>query len=266
MSDGCACRAGCPACWEMPLGFTPSDFEFTGPIPPPNQRPSGPLPPIHTKLTTARAIYWHRKLFCDYITLYVKSLPYGAVTVLQVEKAESVAYLYHLFLSNCPYGINEAGCALYIPHSRGCFSIDNTFLPASDLANELDTGREPLTSYNLRMAPSRVLLLHVQTLHLEHSQGSMNEYIRLTLNRPLTPGYGVIYELNHIPARWDDDPVQQALLHVVDEQLDNLHRYTELRANFRPPGASKKGMVREDPLKMTRLQRLRDERKHEVHK
>jgi hypothetical protein len=258
------------------VGFTAADFEFRGPETHSmagrvaddgngSGNGPGPLPPIHTKLTTERALYWHRKMHCDYVTVVVKSLPYGGITVLTLEKGETVAYLYHLFLSNSAYGDRDA--ALYIPHSRGCFSVDNTFLPASDLANEVDTGREPLTSYNLKDKGDRVLLLHVQTKSIEHSLSLMGEYIRLTLAKPLPPAYRVVYELNDLPPRWDDDAIQRGLTFVVEEQLANMQHYRELiESNARVPPASRKGTVTQDTVKMLRLTRLRKARKHEADK
>jgi hypothetical protein len=240
----------------MPVGFSGIDFEFTG-----NNTPEERAPPIHTRMTTERAIFWHRKLFCEYITFYIKSLPYGEVTVVRMEKSDTVSYLYQQFAANSKHGVEDAW--LYIPHMKGCFSLDNSFFPASDLCNELDCGQQLLSSYHLTSNGSKVFVFHLTINHLEHSLGNMVQYIRMTLSVPIPPDYRVLFEYNFLPEKFQDDPLQDGLLSAVEVQLENQARWRALRAKQQKISInSKKGTINPHAKGLEDLLRKRQAARH----
>lgn len=259
----CPLALGCPNCWSYPSGFQSDNFEYNGQ--PLNDR----YPPFHTRLTTERAIYWYRKQQCRYLTLVVKSLPYGEVTVLQVDVHDPISHLYHLHRINSKHG-NEP-CSLYIPHTKGVFALDNTFIPASDLCNEVDTGQEPLTHYNLGNLPagSRLVVLHLTIEHEEHILGNIAQYLAMTMHVHLPPGWRIRYEYDYLPSTYLDDPIQQYLTHIIDMQIENARKVKENPSLMEPPQDkhNKKGTVMEVSDEMRQdMQQRRVERMHEMDK
>jgi len=129
--------------------------------------------------------------------------------------------------------------------------VDRIFIPASDLCNEFDTGREKLSSYNIgkdvttttttisddgdRISSSTtttantipLVLLHLTITSQEHLLGNIREYLRVTLTFPLPPQWRIQYELDDIPEYYHNDPIQEALVSSMETQLSNARRVKE---------------------------------------
>ena len=106
-------------------------------------------PPLHTCLTTNKAIKLYRACFRSYCTFNVKTVPAGPVCSVVLDMETSTVYeLYERFRANARDG-DEAFVHLYLPTEGGIFSLCNQDDQETDLQRANVNAFEPLSSYHI---------------------------------------------------------------------------------------------------------------------
>jgi hypothetical protein len=95
----------------------------------------------------------------SFVSIYIKSVPCGAVVLLQCGSHWSVAQLYSAFRSASAYGTRREAY-LYLPTLVGALSLDNEDTPETDLSLGVHTALLTLSCYGLTANRSSVCLLH----------------------------------------------------------------------------------------------------------
>jgi hypothetical protein len=95
----------------------------------------------------------------SFVNVYVKSVPCGAVVLLQCGSHWTVAQLYRAFRSASAYGTRREAY-LYLPTLVGALSLDNEDTPETDLSLGVHTALLTLSCYGLSANRSSVCLLH----------------------------------------------------------------------------------------------------------
>ena len=235
-------KAGCPNCWNFPGDFQLADYAYEGPkkegakqndTDSEDEDDDEKKPEIHTNLTTMSAVRLYRQVNQSIITIYVKTVPCGAIVRMKCERSWTVGDLYEIFRSSSMYG-STRDCFLFLPTETGVFSLDNEDLPETDTTNAVTTGRVPLSRYNMTKNGSIITLLHFQFFSGLTTSINIKSYLDQNLNLLKMPITTVSPFVDGIPKQMPGtDAVQMQLVNLIKKTIvtDTRIRTEDLNAD-----------------------------------
>jgi len=211
-------KPGCPMCWTFPDEQKPEDYAYEGPIMSDKIKRLMECKPLHTRLTTPKAVSIYRRGHHDFLKFSIKSVPCGPVVKIAIEKGASIAYLHSVFRANSSNGCEDAAI-LFMPCMEGLYSLDNEDIPETDTLNGLHTCDETLEAYSLKTGGSRVTLLHFQFFSSLTTTINIRHFIQSNIILERQPSTTIIRHLTNIPEDLPgDDLVQGKLCDLLDRQ------------------------------------------------
>lgn len=137
----------------------------------------------NVRLISCADIDLYRRTKATYTTIYIKSLPTGEVTRLQMETSRTVRDLYFLYRSNAR---REVACLpdfwLLMPLMSGLMCLDDTRQIQDEMNCAFEPGTLTLEQYGMNKKDGEICLFQIKDLYYPAAGGIVFNYIAANVN------------------------------------------------------------------------------------
>ena len=180
---------------------------------------SGAAPPLHTNLTTYRALRLYRQLACTYTTVYIKEAPSGRVHRLTVEQHYSVYTLWTMFAAHCHTASRSVARMLVLPTIDYLFELSPDISPGDAVNLPKTLGHISLQRYGMNTKDASVVVFCFAQYNPHYAPTLLSTFFDQNSSFRLGKQLTVSSNLDvHLPKSLHEDVVQRTLLEVVERQ------------------------------------------------